>query len=57
MGLGRVVWAVPPVPAVVTAIGCAGVGSSLGDKSMTPSLSPGLAAAGQALPPEPGASG
>jgi len=57
VGLGRVVWAVPPVPAVVTAIGCAGVGSSLGDKSMTPSLSPGLAAAGQALPPEPGASG
>lgn len=28
MGLVRVLWAVPPVPALVTAIGCAGVSST-----------------------------
>lgn len=53
MGLGRVLWAVPPFPAVVTAIGCTGVSRALGDTSMSSSLSPGVAAASQELLGDP----
>lgn len=55
MGLGRVLWVIPAILAVLTGAGCAGVSSTLED--MSTFLPPGVAATGQALPPVPGTSG